>query len=202
MDSLRLLEQRLQYRFRNGELLKLALTHSSAESVRPLSQGDKTLGYKNLGDKSLLVRVSNEKLEFLGDRVLGLVVAAILYERNPQAVEGELSRRLMALVREEQLAKIGRDLELSKVLILGGGAELNGIQHQNRALADAVEAIIAAIYLDAGIDAAKQFINSELGGGYRQSRHRRTEPKIILAGIESGAQTRPAQVPCRAGRRQ
>ncbi|MCX8501586.1 MAG: ribonuclease III [Alphaproteobacteria bacterium] len=144
MDSLRVLEQKLGHKFAEPGLLREAVTHSSAEGLRTraLVKG----------------KISNEKLEFLGDRVLGLVVAEIIFRRYPRATEGELSRRLMALVCETHLAEVARQLELGPFLILSEGAENGGIQRQNRALADAVEAIIAALYLDGGFAAAQNFI--------------------------------------------
>lgn len=164
------LEQRLQHSFSDASLLKLALTHSSSEPIRAV------IG----GRKNQPARISNEKLEFLGDRVLGLVVADILYQQNPMATEGELSRRLTALVREEQLAKIGRDLELAAVLRVGSGAEQSNIQQQNRTLADAVEAIIAALYLDGGLAVAKQFIITAMGEAIDNPATAERDPKSAL----------------------
>lgn len=170
MDSLKLLEQRLQHCFNDASLLKLALTHSSSEQNLSLPRGT----------KNKPPRHCNEKLEFLGDRVLGLVVADILYQQNPLAGEGELSRRLMALVREEQLARIGRDLKLAEFLIISSASEQRGIQHQNRTLADAVEAIIAALYLDGGFDAAKQFIIRAMGEAIDNPATAERDPKSAL----------------------
>ena len=100
----------------------------------------------------------NERLEFLGDAILDMVISEYLFDRFPKADEGELSRRRARLVRGESLARLGRELELGKILILGPGELRSGGHRRNSSLADAVEALIAATYLDAGFDRTKQVI--------------------------------------------
>ncbi|MEJ8573675.1 ribonuclease III [Microbaculum marinum] len=128
------------------------------------------LGY-SFGDESLLVqalthasavpggeRLTYQRLEFLGDSVLGLVVAGIVYEAFPQADEGELSRRLAALVRMETCADVAREIGLGDHLILGVGEAQTGGRRKDAILGDVCEAIIGAIYLDGGLDPARGFI--------------------------------------------
>lgn len=132
------LEQRLGYTFRDPALLRHALTHSSA-----VVQAEE----------------SYERLEFLGDRVLGLVVADILLARFPEDPEGHLSKRLNSLVRRETLADIARDLALGPALVLGPSEDVGGRDNAS-ILADVVEAVIAALYIDGGLDAAQRFIQA------------------------------------------
>jgi ribonuclease-3 len=129
---------RIGYSFSNAAVLDLALTHSSA------SDGSKTS--------------DNERLEFLGDRVLGLVVAHRLLVLYPDSNEGILARRLNALVRKEACAEIARDIGLGDVLVMDAAEERSGGREKTAILGDACEALIAGIYLDGGIDAARKFI--------------------------------------------
>ena len=131
------LESRLGYEFQNKELLFLALTHSS---------------YANENKKRGIV--CNERLEFLGDAVLGVTAAEWLYRGFPELPEGKMSRIRAELVCEQSLAGVARELELGTFLRLGHGEETNGGRDRDSILADAVEAIIAAVYLDGG-DAGK-----------------------------------------------
>lgn len=137
-----LLEARLGYRFRDRELLVRALTHRSWLSERgsPLA-GD--------GD--------NEQLEFLGDSVLGFIVSENLVFRHPGAREGQLSQWKAQLVSSAHLYQCALELDLGKCLRLGKGEERNGGRERKTVLANALEAVIAAIHLDGGIDAARQF---------------------------------------------
>ncbi len=131
------LEAKLFHRFENRQLLSRAFMHSSAVS----------------GDVH-----SNQRLEFLGDRVLGLVVAEMLHTQYPGESEGELARRFTALVRREALERIARDLRFGDYLILAKGEEDSGGRENSANLADACEAVIAAIFIDGGYDAAARFI--------------------------------------------
>lgn len=126
------LEERLGYRFRNTGLLKQALTHPSAVATH--RRRDETY----------------QRLEFLGDRVLGLAVAATLTETFPEADEGELSRRLNRLVRQEACAVVAEKLGVGPHLRLGAGESQSGGRRKVAILADVAEALIAAIYLDGG----------------------------------------------------
>ncbi|MEJ2643327.1 MAG: ribonuclease III [Gammaproteobacteria bacterium] len=124
----------LEHRFRNPELLDFALTHRSA-------------GSRN-----------NERLEFLGDAILSLVIAEALYRQLPSATEGELSRLRATLVRQETLAEIARGLELGEYLTLGSGELKSGGFRRDSILSDALEAIFGALYMDGGFEAARQCI--------------------------------------------
>ncbi len=131
---LQALQQRLGYSFSDEKLLIRALTHRSVTA-------------KN-----------NERLEFLGDSILNFVIANALYQLMPIANEGELSRYRATLVREETLADIALAFQLSDHLILGVGELKSGGFNRKSILADAVEAIIAAIYLDAGFDRCNSLV--------------------------------------------
>ena len=136
------LEAAIGYRFQNITLLQNALSHSSYANER----------YHN----SLM---SNERLEFLGDSILGMVVAEHLYRNFPDRPEGELTRMRADMVCETALAAVADKLELGKHLLLGHGEEQGGGRSRASILADAVESVIAAAYLDGGMDAARQFID-------------------------------------------
>ena len=133
------LEERLDYRFRNPELLERALTHGSVQSEQA-----------GIG--------TYERLEFLGDRVLGLIVADMLLQAYPRADEGELARRFNALVRRETCGEVARELLLGHDLIVGASEERSGGRSKMAILADAAESVIGAIYRDGGFDAARQFV--------------------------------------------
>lgn len=126
----------LGYSFLNSELLEQALTHRSR-------------GAKNY-----------ERLEFLGDSILGFVVARWLYDHFPEQSEGKLSRMRSTLVRKETLAEVARKLELGKYLILGEGEAKSGGFNRDSILSDSVESIIGAIYLDSDFEQASDFIHS------------------------------------------
>lgn len=122
------LSKSLGHPFENPDLLKQALTHCSAGSN------------------------NNERLEFLGDALLGCVIAAELYDRYPKATEGELSRMRASLVRRESLARLAQGLDFGRYLRLGAGERKSGGHHRNSILADALEAVFGAIYLDGGFE--------------------------------------------------
>ena len=137
------LEEKLDYRFQNTELLEQALTHSSYANER-------------LGG----AQMSNERLEFLGDSVLGQVTADHLYRTHPDLPEGDLTRMRSALVCEESLAQVAMGWGLGEYLKLGKGEDQNGGRQRVSILADAVEAILAALYLDGGIAQARRTIRA------------------------------------------
>ena len=126
-------QQRLGYEFSNPELLVRALTHGSVSSS---------------------TRPDNQRLEFLGDRVLGLVMATALLEADKKASEGQLAPRFNALVRKEACADVARQIDLGAVLKLGRSEMLSGGRRKQALLGDAMEAVIAAIYRDADFEAA------------------------------------------------
>ena len=137
------LEEAIGYRFHNISLLQNALTHSSFANER--------------WHNSLL---SNERLEFLGDSVLGMLVAEYLYRNFPNRPEGELTRMRADMVCEKTLASVAARIHLGDHLMLGHGEEQGGGRSRDSILADAVESVIAACFLDGGIEAAQKFIRT------------------------------------------
>jgi len=133
------LQRQLGYQFHDPGLLTRALTHRSAKVD------------------------NNERLEFLGDAILGFEAADYLYHHVVNADEGQLSRMRAQLVKRETLAEIARDLQLGEILHLGQGELRSGGQNRDSILADAVEAIIAAVYLDGGIEPARTLVQHLLG---------------------------------------
>ncbi len=135
------LEAAIGYQFRNISYLQNALAHSSYANER--------------WHNSLK---SNERLEFLGDSVLGFVVAEHLYSQFPNNLEGDLTRMRAELVCETALAKAARKIDLGKHILLGNGEEAGGGRRRDSILSDAFESVIAALYLDGGMAVAKDFI--------------------------------------------
>lgn len=133
------LEASLGYKFRDPTLLAQALTHSSARS-------------------EMGVRHDNERLEFLGDRVLGLVVAELLTETMPEAREGDMAKRFNVLVRRETCAEVAREIGLGPLLVLSGGEAVSGGRAKDSILADACEAVLGAIFLDGGFVKARRIV--------------------------------------------
>lgn len=129
-----ILNEKFGYQFTDNSILEQALTHCSAGAVH------------------------NERLEFLGDALLGYLIAETLYQRFPNATEGELTRFRSTLVRRDTLARIARNLDLGASLILGYGEIKTGGSHRDSILADALEAIIAAVYLDGGLGACRNLV--------------------------------------------
>lgn len=142
-DRSRWAKQALDYEFSDRRLLEQALTHRSAS------------------------KTNNERLEFLGDAVLGMSVSRMLYELRPEASEGDLSRARAALVNRRQLARIGRALGIDDQLILGPGELRSGGAQRESALADALEALIGAVVLDGGIDSADRLVRDLLDEALR-----------------------------------
>jgi ribonuclease-3 len=138
-DATAWLNSRLHYEFSSPELLTQALTHRSVQGG------------------------NNERLEFLGDAVLDTVISELVFRRLPRASEGELSRLRSALVKDSTLATLARQLEVGKYLILGPGEKKAGGHRRGSILADALEAIFGAVYLDAGYAAAERVIIEAFG---------------------------------------
>ena len=133
------LEKKLDYRFRDSMLLNTALTHSSYANEHHCA--------------------SNERLEFVGDSVLGMVTAAYLYQRFPELPEGKMTRLRAELVCEQSLYEVAEKLGLGQQLLLGRGEESSGGRSRPSILADCVEAVIAAVFLDGGMEPARQLID-------------------------------------------
>lgn len=158
MSSTARLEQRLGHRFRHGDLLEQALTHRS-------------FGAPN-----------NERLEFLGDGVLGCVVAEALLQRFPKLSEGELSRLRASLVRQEALAAAAAQIDLAGHLRLGQGEDVSGGARRPSILADALEALFGAVFLDGGYACARTAVLATLGDALEAADERTTakDPKTRL----------------------
>ena len=150
---------RLGHEFSKPDLLTRAVTHSSISSP---------------------TRPDNQRLEFLGDRVLGLVMAEALLAADPKASEGRLAPRFNALVRKETCADVAREIGLGDVLKLGRSEMMSGGRRKDALLGDAMEAVIAAVYLDGGFDAARSLIlrlwSSRIAGVETDAR----DPKTAL----------------------
>ena len=173
MDTL---EQRLGYTFRDRELLCGAMIHSS---------------YANEHRGSGVA--SNERMEFLGDAVLGLVAGEYLYRMHPDAPEGDLTRLRAALVCEESLYEVAQSLGLGAYLKLGKGEESGGGRTRPSILADATESVFAAVYLDGGMEAARSLIDRVLLNREHEAlvEQRRRDYKTALQEL---VQRKPGQV--------
>ena len=148
--DLEALEDRLGYRFRDQGLLRRALTHKSHT-------------YEATGEAPL-ANQSNEQLEFLGDAVLGLAVSDVLVSQLPALSEGRLSKLKARFVNALHLCEVARELGLGEFLRLGRGEELSGGREKRALLANAMEAVIGAIYLDGGYEAARRFVLAHVTG--------------------------------------
>jgi ribonuclease-3 len=137
------LQASLHYQFKDAEVLRLALSHKSHANE----------GRKKGVTKEDFVRLHNERLEFLGDSVLGLVVTDFLSEKFPEADEGKLSKMRSALVKEDTLAQLARSISLGAALLLGKGEETTQGREKDSILASTYEAVLGAIYLDGGLPA-------------------------------------------------
>ena len=149
------LERKLGYSFQNRELLSEALNHSSYANEHKQGLG------------------SNERLEFLGDSVLGFVAAEFLFKRHGNLPEGDLTRMRAALVCEQSLYEVAKELELGGYLRLGRGEEAGGGRERQSILADATEAVFAAVYLDGGMEKARELIGRVLLSRAPQAEERR-----------------------------
>lgn len=159
------LEKKLQYTFKDRALLDEALNHSSYANE-----------HRGAGVSS------NERLEFLGDSVLGFVTAEFLFRTYPNLPEGDLTRMRAALVCEQSLYEVARQLDLGRYLKLGRGEESGGGRQRTSILADATEAVFAAVYLDGGIQAASRLIHRVLLGSAKEEavEERRRDYKTAL----------------------
>jgi ribonuclease III len=155
------LEKRIGYKFKDRDLLARSLTHISA-----LTGGNRANSY--------------QRLEFLGDRVLGLAIADMLFGFFPKADEGELSRRLAELVRREACAEVGRAIELGAALHLGGSEAGAGGRARDTILSDACEALIGAVYLDGGYAASAALVERLWGERMRAPVRPLRDAKTIL----------------------
>ena len=147
------LERALGHKFEHEHLLVQALTHSSLAHEFQLTEVGKT-------DQP--APEDNEQMEFLGDAVIGLLVAESLYKRFPELSEGELTRLRSALVSRKHLGQVAARLKLGKYLRLGKGEERSGGRKKAALLANSMEAVIAALYLDGGLETTRAFVDREI----------------------------------------
>ncbi len=166
------LQERLCHRFARPELLREALTHASASPSGP--------------------KVSYERLEFLGDRVLGLVVAHLLLERFPEEPEGPLAKRFAVLVQRESLAEVAAELGLSSLIVMAPSEEASGGRENGATLADACEAVIGALFLDGGYPAAEALVRRLWRKRVEEDRRPPRDPKTAL---QEWAQARGLPLP-------
>jgi ribonuclease-3 len=171
LSTLQSVEELVGHRFADAELFKRAMSHASLDVDAGLD---------------------NERLEFLGDRILGFVVAEALVEAFPKAREGELALRLNATVRRESCAAVGRALDLGRHLRLAKSEESTGGREKPAILADACEALIAAIYLDGGFDAARQFVRRHFGAIMAESH---APPRDAKTALQEWAQAKGRPLP-------
>ncbi|AHD08040.1 ribonuclease III [Phaeobacter gallaeciensis] len=169
--DMRAFETRIGYSFSQPALLVRALTHASVSSPN---------------------RQDNQRLEFLGDRVLGLVMATALLDTDKAATEGQLAPRFNALVRKETCADVARDIDLGAVLKLGRSETMSGGRRKLALLGDAMEAVIAAVYKDGGFDAAQELILRLWGSRIGRVEADARDPKTTL---QEFAQARGEQPP-------
>ena len=156
------LEDRIGYRFTDPPILEMALTHISALK-----------GARNRAG-------SYQRLEFLGDHVLGLVISDMLYRAFPKADEGELSRRLADLVRKETCTEIARSVDLGAVIRVGSSEHNAGARSRPAILADVCEAVIGAVYLDGGYKAAEEVVERLWQVRLRATAQPLRDPKTVL----------------------
>ncbi|QJF50141.1 ribonuclease III [Roseobacter ponti] len=169
--ELKSFQDRLGYEFARPELLVEAVTHASVSTAN---------------------RDDNQRLEFLGDRVLGLVMAEALLATDDKASEGQLAPRFNALVRKETCADVAREINLGAVLRLGRSEMLSGGRRKQALLGDAIEAVIAAVYLDAGFDQAREMILRLWGRRVHEVEEDARDAKTAL---QEWAQARKQQPP-------
>jgi ribonuclease-3 len=155
------LDARLGYQFRSRDLLKKALTHASVRQA-PGKRRD------------------NERLEFLGDRVLGLAIAELLWEIYPNADEGELARHYNRLVRGRTCAAVARELDLGPLLVLSEAEADSGGRGKETILADACEAVLGAVFLEAGYETARQVVRTLWGARVGASAADLADAKSLL----------------------
>ena len=157
--DLTLLQSKLGYVFQNRALLIRAVTHSSMSSD---------------------TRDDNQRLEFLGDRVLGLVMAEALLAEDTSAREGQLAPRFNALVRKEACAEVAKEIGLAEALKLGRSEMLSGGRRKQALLGDAMEAVLAAVYLDGGFEAARKVVLATWGARVQSVEADARDPKTTL----------------------
>ncbi len=182
-QSLKTLQIALGHGFRDEQLLVRALTHSSLAH-------EQSAEARHAEDSSLTSSLDqdNEQLEFLGDAVLGLLVAEILFRRFPDLHEGEWTRLRASLVSRRHMAQVAGSLELGSYLRLGRGEERSGGRKKSALLANSVEAIIAALYLDGGLAPVEAFVNQHVVAPYLEDLRKALDSGVALGDHKSALQ--------------
>jgi ribonuclease-3 len=174
------LESALGHRFRSPELLVCALTHRSL--AHELAHGS--------GAKDALVISDNERLEFLGDAVLGLVVAEALFVLHPEWHEGELTRIRAGLVSRQHMAQVAEEIGLGKHLRLSRGEEHSGLRRKSTVLSNTMEAVMGALFLDAGLEPVRAFVRREVMGAAAERLALELRSGAALGNFKSALQER------------
>ena len=156
--NLQELEAILGHTFAHGDLLVCALTHRSLAN-----EVSHEIAHANVDNLSIAVS-DNERLEYLGDAVLGLVVAEALYLLHPEWREGELTRVRSGLVSRQHMAQVAEQIDLSKYLRLSRGEERSGLRHKSTVLSNTMEAVMGALFVDGGLDPVRAFVRSKVMG--------------------------------------
>ena len=165
------------YKFKKEKLLETALTHSSYANE-----------HKSNGT------VCNERLEFVGDSVLGFICAELLFKRYPDKTEGEMSKMRSSLVCESALAEYASIIDLGNYLLLGHGENLAGGRERPSTLSDAFEALIAAIYIDGGMENAKKFVIPFLTGALNSNKQTHVLNRDYKTVLQEIAQQNPGEI--------
>jgi ribonuclease III len=178
-QDLTALQAALGYKFARPELLQRALTHSSHAHEESKAAAPESATSEKL---------DNEQFEFLGDAVLGLVTSQLLFERFPRFHEGQLSKLKAHLVSAGHLVKVAAGLDLGRYLRLGRGEERSGGRAKSTLLSDSLEAVIAAMYLDSGLEQAREFIIRQVLGPELEQITAEHEPDFSLTDYKSALQ--------------
>ena len=177
-DGLDWIQETLRYRFKDTTLLATALTHRSCAYERGDDAG-----------------ASYERLEFLGDALLGLLVSDWLYRDDATAAEGVMSRRRQSVVRTSTLADIGSRMGLGEAIRLGRGEERTGGRQKPSLLADVFEAVLGAVYLDGGIRSARAFVRRQLGSALAATRGASSTRDDFKTRLQEKTQARLQETP-------
>jgi len=188
--TLEALESKLGHRFARPALLEQALTHSSLRHEQQMAAGNGpgNAVQTKAGRPSINWAGDNERLEFLGDAIVGLLVAESLFRRFPDLREGDLTRMRAALVSREHLGEVGQTLELGRWLRMGRSEEKNGGRKKAVLLANCVEAVTAALYLDKGLEAAAAFVERTIVEPEAAALHRELQANHAIGDYKSALQ--------------
>lgn len=175
------LEAALGHTFSQSELLTRALTHRSLANEQAMEKSDEDhAGLDRSGD--------NERLEFLGDAVLGLVVAEALFLRNPEWREGELTRMRARLVSRQHMADVAAAIQLGRHLLLSRGEDRSGLRRKSTVLSNTMEAVLGALFLDGGLEPVRAFVRRHVMGAAAEELARELRSGAALGNYKSALQ--------------